>query len=133
MGREVRRVPKDWKHPRNEHGHFVPLFEGGEKEERLRGNFMPEWPDAERTHLMMYENVTEGTPISLAFETPEELARWLADNGASAFGHMTATYEQWLVTCQKGWACSAVIAPGEEIQSGVAALAEMKSRDKEKP
>ena len=27
MGREVRKVPKDWQHPKNESGHYVPLFE----------------------------------------------------------------------------------------------------------
>jgi len=47
---------------------------------------------------MMYETCTEGTPISPAFATPEELARWLADNEASAFGGMTASYEGWLRT-----------------------------------
>lgn len=72
-------------------------------------DYMPEWPASERTHLMMYETCTEGTPISPSFATPEELARWLADNGASAFGYETATYEQWLATCRRGWAVSAVI------------------------
>jgi len=44
----------------------------------------------------MYETCTEGTPISPVMDSLETLARWLADNGASAFGEMTATYEQWL-------------------------------------
>jgi len=57
---------------------------------------------------MMYENTSEGTPISPPFETPEELARWLADNNASAFGGMTATYEQWLATCKGLYAPSMV-------------------------
>jgi hypothetical protein len=26
MGREVRRVPKNWKHPKNEDGNYIPLF-----------------------------------------------------------------------------------------------------------
>ena len=43
-------------------------------------------PIEERTHYQMYETCTEGTPISPVMETPENLARWLADNGASAFG-----------------------------------------------
>ena len=70
--------------------------------------------------FVMYEDTSEGTPISPAFETPEELARWLTDNGASAFGDMTATYEQWLATCKSGWAVSAVIENGK-FKSGVAA------------
>lgn len=63
-------------------------------------DYMPAWPDAERTHLMMYENASEGTPISPAFKTPEELARWLADTNASAFGGMGASYEVWLRVAQ---------------------------------
>lgn len=27
MGREIRRVPKDWQHPKNRDGHFVPLYD----------------------------------------------------------------------------------------------------------
>lgn len=86
-------------------------------------DYMPDWPADQRTHLMMYENTSEGTPISPAFETPEELARWLADNGASAFGASTATYEQWLSAAKRGYSPSMVI-QGGLLESGVAALAE---------
>lgn len=163
MGREVRRVPADWQHPKDERGHYVPLH-GGSVSERLArwdeaaakwaeglredyrnggwkprepdeldmpfeewdgerpdpADYMPDWPDGERTHFQMYEDCTEGTPISPVFATPEELARWLADTGASAFGSMTATYEQWLATCRSGWAPSAVFAPEVGLTSGVA-------------
>ena len=40
--------------------------------------------------------------------TAEELARWLADNNASAFGGQTATYDAWLDVCLGSLACSAV-------------------------
>lgn len=141
MGREVRRVPAWWQHPKDRRG-YVPLFgrsfrkeveewaEGAAKWEEgmvrdwsVRGavawkprpdpapcetcaewvgkrpvasDYMPDWTEAERTHLQMYENTSEGTPVSPVMESPEALARWLADNGASAFGYSTATYEQWL-------------------------------------
>ncbi|MEW8051290.1 MAG: hypothetical protein AB2754_15910 [Candidatus Thiodiazotropha endolucinida] len=166
MGREVRRVPKDWQHPKNEHGHYIPLYDGADfsrqvKEwdegaakwaEGLRDDwsggwtpleddekdmtfedwcgprpeakdYMPEWPERDRTHLMMYEDTSEGTPISPAFETPEELARWLADNNASAFADMTATYEQWLSMCKQGWAPS-MIGDSKGLRSGVEAMSE---------
>jgi len=84
-------------------------------------DYMPEWPRKERTMLMMYENTSEGTPISPAFKTPEELARWLADNRASAFADLTASYEDWLDTINRGWACSAV-ADSSGFRSGVEAL-----------
>ena len=141
MGREVRKVPASWEHPKNYDGNYKPLFGGSysadaaeflekAKTEGLqealewmccpdKNDYMPEWPDSERTHLMMYENTSEGTPISPAFETPEELARWLADNNASAFGSETATYEQWLRVCKRGYAPSMVMDAGG-VQSGVA-------------
>ncbi len=88
--------------------------------------YMPEFPEGTATLLCMYEDTSEGTPISPAFATPEELARWLADNNASAFGGMTATYEQWLATCKSGWAVSAVMEVGPQggkMMSGVEAMA----------
>lgn len=89
-------------------------------------DYMPEWPEGVATMLVMYENTSEGTPISPAFATPEELARWLADNEASAFADLTATYEQWLATIRRGSAMSAVLTTREggpnTMQSGVAAM-----------
>ncbi len=146
MGREVRRVPKNWEHPRADDGRYQPMHDedfetamdewyaewkahvpaehDGMPYWEWNGSppdpayYRPKWTDAERTHLMMYEDTSEGTPLSPAFETPEELARWLADNGASAMGSMTATYEQWLATCKGAWAPSMVIENGV-IKSGV--------------
>lgn len=180
MGREVRMVPADWRHPQYTPwdapgdyavGRFKPLFDGGyakaaadwaeEKaqwdagykrdyggpskwapkgddhncsfeewcgEEPQPDRYMPEWPADQRTHLMMYETTSEGTPISPAFATPEELARWLADNGASSFGRMTASYEEWLSVARGGWAPSMVIAGGV-LMSGVEALADATKKE----
>jgi hypothetical protein len=72
----------------------------------------------------MWEDTSEGSPISPVFETPELLARWLADNGASSFGNDTATYEQWLPVCRGAWAPSMVMRDGV-LTSGVAAAAEL--------
>jgi hypothetical protein len=91
-------------------------------------DYMPNWPASERTHYMMYEDTSEGTPISPAFETPEELARWLADNGASAFGGSTATYDQWLATCRGAWAPSLVAINGQ-LETGVEFAARTQSKD----
>jgi hypothetical protein len=164
MGREVRRVPATWQHPKDQHGSYIPLYPGNQFAQtiihwregdamwslgfkksystdgsgwELHGEvgpysewdgecpdpaeYMPAWPDEFCTHMMMYEDTSEGTPLSPAFETPEELARWLADNGASAFGNDTASYEAWLRVCRGGWAPSMVIAGGR-IMSGVEAM-----------
>ena len=164
MGREVRKVPKDWKHPQaptlrlsGYEMDFIPLhgrsfaadaaewdqecakwnagiypdyardehkslpYEKWDGERPEQNDYMPDWPASERTHFMMYETCTEGTPISPAFETPEELARWLADNGASSFGSSTATYEQWLPIARGGWAPGLVYSPQTGLISGVEA------------
>lgn len=90
-------------------------------------DYMPDFSDRDPDSLgwCMYETCSEGTPISPVLGSPEGLARWLADNGASAFGDRTATYEQWLNVCRGGWAPSAVAVPGVGLVSGVAASALM--------
>lgn len=89
--------------------------------------YMPDWPEAERTHLQMYETTTEGTPISPVMATAEELARWLVDNGASAFADQTVSYEDWLDTIVgDGSAPSFVIAQDGVVVSGVEAMHKMK-------
>lgn len=169
MGREVRRVPADWKHPMEPRPdwqtgvmveRYKPLLPGEKYQPYVdewdeecakwkagwrpdycdedarkmtyeqyagqrphRDDYMPNWPEDQRTHLMMYEDTSEGTPISPAFKTPEELARWLADNGASAFGSSTATYEGWLRVAKGGWAPSMIFSSAG-IQDGVDALNE---------
>jgi hypothetical protein len=173
MGRSVRRVPKDWEHPKKEDGsgqyqpmHDEPfkraaqdwldaclLWAKGEhpdqndewaKEHNVKERYpfywqycgeppddqyyRPDWPEESRTHLQMYENTSEGTPISPVMETPEELAHWLADNNASAFAGQTATYEQWLATIKRGWAPSMIIPQHADgtgtMESGVSFMAQ---------
>jgi len=70
----------------------------------------------------MWETTSEGSPISPVFATPEELARWLVDNEASAFGSQTGSYEGWLRVCGGGFAPSAVMCGGM-LASGVDGIA----------
>jgi hypothetical protein len=171
MGREVRRVPANWEHPRDDKGSYIPLFGDSfseraakwdeenakwteglrqdwktkdwiplENDERemtfeewdgprpVKEDYMPDWPESGRTHYQMYESTTEGTPISPVMSTPEELARWLADTNASAFGGQGASYEAWLKVCRGGWAPSAVMANGV-MTSGVEAMAALAEKE----
>ena len=142
MGRVVRKVRKDWEHPKDESGDYKPLLDGYinqasefmemAKKDGLqeaveymgcpdKNDYMPDWDNAVRTHLMMYEDTTEGTPISPAFETPEELARWLTDNGASAFGSSAASYDGWLRVANGGFAPSMILS-NNKLTSGVDGL-----------
>lgn len=125
MGREIRKVAKGWDHPLNDEGDYAPLHQYGEYdiEDGIPWNcteYMPQWEDSEMTHIQMYETCSEGTPISPVFEVgkEEDMARWLADTGASAFGNMTASYEGWLATIREGYALCAV-AEGGVLTSGV--------------
>lgn len=53
--------------------------------------YTPLWPLSRCTHWQMYEEVTEGTPISPVFASAEELARWMAEHDENA-----SSYEDWL-------------------------------------
>ena len=70
----------------------------------------------------MWETTSEGKPISPAFDTEEELAKWLADNNASSFANMTATYDEWLAMIKVGSAPAAVLT-SDGLQSGVSDVA----------
>ena len=66
----------------------------------------------------------ERRPISPVFESPEALADWLSETGASAFANMTATREDWLrMILSEEEACSCGTDKDGETVSGVALLA----------
>lgn len=60
----------------------------------------------------MWETTSEGSPMSPVFATPDELATWLADTGASMFGSTTATKDRWLSIITGDDFAHVVIAPG---------------------
>jgi len=68
----------------------------------------------------MWEDTSEGSPISPVFKTPEELAKWLSDTGASAMGSQTATEKEWLSMIKQEWSPSGAIIDGE-LMNGVEA------------
>lgn len=123
MASIVRRVPKDWQHPKYEDGRYIPLFDGmvfykrithwdegaqkwnegfqtdfeggwipltennknktysswaGERPDPI--DYTPLWRGDECTHFMLYEDISEGTPISPLFSTIEELHQWVENN-----------------------------------------------------
>lgn len=153
MGREVRRVAANWEHPKDSiRGGYKGRFEGDRylneledwedsyKENGLqetlddygpppeKEDYMPSWTEEEKTHYQMYENTSEGTPISPVMDSIESLAHWLADNKASAFAGETATYDEWLSMCTQGYAPSAVYTPNTGLISGVKAAGMEKSK-----
>ena len=122
MGREIRRVPPNWEHPKRENGSYQPMFDASAsnrftewledfdrfKREEIKEvcenygyderdpyavfceysggppdheYYRPHWELAEATWLQVYETVSEGTPVSPAFATEEELVDYLVENG----------------------------------------------------
>ena len=67
MGREIRLVQPGWEHPRDDRGEYVP-----ECDREYRG---------EDAMFQVYENITEGTPVTPAFTTREELEDYLVEHG----------------------------------------------------
>ena len=106
--REVRRIPKGWKHPKAKDGRFEPVLARRYWEElarevgaeTLKTQPMPsvEGLPAERTEIAAYETTTEGTPISPAFPDTQEgklaLVNWCAEH-ESTFGDFKADAETW--------------------------------------
>lgn len=60
----------------------------------------------------MWETTGEGSPMSPVFVTPEELAQWLADTGASMFGSTGAGRDQWLSIITGEDFAHVTVAPG---------------------
>ena len=134
MGREIRRVPPDWEHPKDTSGNYIPLFDEThaeavrefEKEllawqdepkdgysfEEWHGTrpgpegYRPEWA-REPSCYQIYENVTEGTPVSPVFVSLDEMDTWLIEQGFSR----KATSE----FIKTGWAPSMVFVPGKGV------------------
>lgn len=72
MGREIVRVPPGFQHPTDEEGYPVP----GAHLEPLY------YTEAARlTAYQIYENTSEGTPVSPIFNTATELVSWLVTQG----------------------------------------------------
>ena len=156
MGREVRRVTKEWRHPRGPDGGYVPLlgtlflvdwtawemgrrnWEKGRRESWMRTAGSPAWvardsdddwaewcgdapkayehmpPEAFGDWWMMYEDTSEGTPLhDLPMRDPDERASHLEATGASRFGRMTATTEEWRYVIGGGWGGMAFTIPNE--------------------
>ena len=134
MGREIRRVPPDWEHPRDDKGNYVPLFDGTHAEalrewqegydawqtdpqsdclfEEWEGpapspfDYHPEW-SRDPSCYQIYETVTEGTPVSPVFVSLNEMDTWLIEQGFSR--KATSKF------IKMGWAPSMVFVPGKGV------------------
>ena len=75
MGRQLVRLPPGFCHPRGQDGALIP----GAHLEQLWYTL-----DEQKTCFQIYENVSEGTPVSPIFASGAELCGWLTSHGVSA-------------------------------------------------
>ena len=76
----------------------------------------------------VWETVSEGSPVSPVFETPEGLASWMASNPHGT--DKGTTYEQWLAFIRgPGWAPSFISGADGVLRSGVAVVGQDASGD----
>jgi len=93
IGREIRRVPPGWEHPRDEQGRHIPLFDPtADPHEQIdeeplgatdRLPAMPRSAPEEATCYQVYEDATEGTPVSPVFDSLDGVRDWLVGQGYS--------------------------------------------------
>ena len=145
MGREIRRVPPAWEHPKDSEGEYQPIADEsyeeamdewieahrqwlrGEHPDQLLGlgaeyqfyaewdggppavdlSWRERWTEGEATHWVMYENVSEGTPLTPAFATREELVHFLSTQ-TDFWGQGPMSREAAEALVQKGHAPSGV-------------------------
>lgn len=125
MGREVRKVPPNWEHPRD-------LYSDAEYDSLFEGKYYTEdankFIEALKAHGVTVDGLqatieeygtppnkhdfmpdwpdskkthymmyrTSGEPISPIFDKKEDLAHWLDDNKASFLGPVTKDFNEWL-------------------------------------
>ncbi len=137
MGREIKRVPMDFDWPMNkiwppylatmcteEIRYAMGMSEDADIEElcevcrraakwagvSVLSHGCPEWkiqpPAGEGWQL--WETVTEGSPVTPVFSTPEELASWLVKPGNDTSITRGTSYDQWLSMIKARWAPSMI-------------------------
>lgn len=125
--REVRPVAKGWEHPRAP-GHFRddgtpayrPLYSRADLVEHAAADpedgdeelgperYMPPVPEGQPCDYVLYETTSEGTPVSPAFGSLEELAAWCESNPGEVRGARW-TRAQWLEAFRSGNLASTLI------------------------
>lgn len=99
--REVRTIPKGWRHPTDARGRYVPLLdERYLYHDEQPGQAMPSTHllREDETEIAAYETTTEGTPISPPFPNTSAgrlaLVNHCAEH-ATTFGDSRADAEAW--------------------------------------
>ena len=84
MGRLIVKVPEGFAHPKDEAGEYVPV-----------AHLEPLYylSEEEKACLQVYEDVSEGTPVSPIFGSADQLTSWLIAQGNSEA--VVAQFLEW--------------------------------------
>ena len=104
MGRELVRVPPGFNHPTDQNGHPIP---------GAHHAVLYEIDMRHRTAYQIYENVSEGSPVSPVFSSVDDLVSWLAGQGVAR-----EAAEAFL---KQGFVPSFVIRASGDVVSGIEA------------
>lgn len=127
MGREIRRVPEGWDHPKQD------VSTTGRSYRPLRDNFeqaLADWHDDVERYgaeeagrrpepedfmprgewYQLFETVSEGTPLSPPFVTKKYLVDWLSSN--PDYWGDRRTFEQAWAMVERGWTPSGIAIGG---------------------
>lgn len=142
MGREIKRVDKDFDwyektkdkstdYPKTWKGYLLDdnllcfLCDGTGKnikggrcslcygERKIAPRVEPSWGYA----YQIWENVSEGSPVSPAFEKPEELAKWMVENDTSIT--KGTSYEAWLKMIKEEGSSPSMVTNSKGLVSGM--------------
>jgi hypothetical protein len=87
-------------------------------------DYRPHWRERSRTHVQLYETVSEGTPISPVMPSVEALAEWCAAQEREVWVNTRMDKAGWLrFFARGGWAPSMVITPERGVESGAEFMA----------
>lgn len=89
------------------------------KREKILKAMMPNWPEYQKTHLMMYKTIDgAGYPVSPIFKYDAELAEWLSENYVLA-DFKKAPFENWMDIIENRRLVPTLVDACGDIQSGV--------------
>ncbi len=139
MGRELRFVPPHWEHPKTADGKYQPMHDQSYEDAQRQYNaemdgdppdpnyYRPNWAAGEATWFQVYENVTEGTPMTPPFASRDELAAHLVAHGddwvRNGEPNPWTSEAAFRFVFELGYAPTFVYTPATGLISGVAALA----------
>ncbi len=104
---------------KNTKGKECPLCEGDGK---VRPRIEPPncWWDEKKNGFQIWEDTTEGSPVSPVFKKPEDLAKWMVENDTSIMAG--TSYKAWLKMIKEEGSAPMGMISSKGMETGINAL-----------